>query len=453
MAMKYAWSAANWSGTTWVTSPGGPTTSSAPTIGDTFDLGTRNTTYDQTAATFDCLIGTSGGQFVVSMASAARAISCDVRASGATLCIVALSASNRFTVNGSIYGGNAVSAFGMSCTGAGNGLMTVNGNITGGTASSAHGLADPGSSNNIIIVNGNVTGGSAAGARGINSLSNQWNVTLNGNATGGSASLAIAVTGSPVVVNNGIVTSGSGAVAISGGNISSAPNLSTITLNDCDVVQIIPGTFMPFVANTLTINRGGTSVGFQMGTGTTYLYTSSLLEAQQIRYRLALDGTTSAPNNTTGRMLLGASQSYDNTGQTSSLPAYTGSNTVTLASTQNFYNSGTSTSVLLGSTQNFYNAATSVGYFVSGTTAGTIVNTGGILLVKLTSDGLDSIPTTAPAGVATTFREMVVQTWRRWFKKTSLSQTELKTYADDGITAKTTQAISDDGATQVQEAA
>lgn len=61
----------------------------------------------------------------------------------------------------------------------------------------------------------------------------------------------------------------------------------------------------------------------------------------------------------------------------------------------------------------------------------------------LSSTGLDSIATTAPTGVASNFREMVVQTWRRFFKKAvhDTAAETLKTYADDGTTVITTQAL------------
>jgi ActR/RegA family two-component response regulator len=71
---------------------------------------------------------------------------------------------------------------------------------------------------------------------------------------------------------------------------------------------------------------------------------------------------------------------------------------------------------------------------------------------KLASDGLDSISITAPAGVATNFREMLVQLWRRFFKKATKTSTQIKTYADNGSTVVTTQTISDDGTTQTQGA-
>jgi len=74
--------------------------------------------------------------------------------------------------------------------------------------------------------------------------------------------------------------------------------------------------------------------------------------------------------------------------------------------------------------------------------------------VKLAADGLDSIFTAAPAGVAANFREMIVQLWRRFFGKSTLTASAgagsgtLKTFADDGVTTLTTQALSEDAGTQ-----
>ena len=71
---------------------------------------------------------------------------------------------------------------------------------------------------------------------------------------------------------------------------------------------------------------------------------------------------------------------------------------------------------------------------------------------KLASDGLDSVATTAPTGVASNFREMIVAVWRRFFKKATKTDTEIKTYADapNDTDVLTTQAISDDGTTETQ---
>ncbi len=83
-------------------------------------------------------------------------------------------------------------------------------------------------------------------------------------------------------------------------------------------------------------------------------------------------------------------------------------------------------------------------------TAGVVVASASKTGYALASTGLDSISTTAPSGVASNFREMVVQVWRRFFKKTTKTATELKTYADNGSTIVTTQVVSDDGTTQTQ---
>jgi hypothetical protein len=72
----------------------------------------------------------------------------------------------------------------------------------------------------------------------------------------------------------------------------------------------------------------------------------------------------------------------------------------------------------------------------------------GLTAVALAATGLDSISTTAPAGVASNFREMLVQVWRRHFKRSTLTSTELKTYADDDVSVLTTQVVSDDGTVQ-----
>ncbi|MCE5279072.1 MAG: hypothetical protein ABFD92_00085 [Planctomycetaceae bacterium] len=73
--------------------------------------------------------------------------------------------------------------------------------------------------------------------------------------------------------------------------------------------------------------------------------------------------------------------------------------------------------------------------------------------VILDINGLDAISGAAPAGVATNFREMVVQLWRRFFKKSTCTSTQLKTYADNGVDILTTQTVSDDSTTQTQGSA
>jgi len=72
---------------------------------------------------------------------------------------------------------------------------------------------------------------------------------------------------------------------------------------------------------------------------------------------------------------------------------------------------------------------------------------------KLASDGLDSVSIASPSGVATNFREMMVQLWRRFFKKADRSSDTIQTYADNGTTVLTEQAISDVEGVETQGAA
>jgi len=74
---------------------------------------------------------------------------------------------------------------------------------------------------------------------------------------------------------------------------------------------------------------------------------------------------------------------------------------------------------------------------------------------KLAADGLDAISVVPPTGVATNFREMLVQLWRRWFRKTDrdLNENLIRTYADDGTTVLTAQPISDTGGVETLNAA
>lgn len=70
--------------------------------------------------------------------------------------------------------------------------------------------------------------------------------------------------------------------------------------------------------------------------------------------------------------------------------------------------------------------------------------------VVLAATGLDNISVSDPGGVASTFAQMVVQLWRRFFKRVTLTSTTLITYADDNSTTRTSQTVSDNGTTQVQ---
>lgn len=103
------------------------------------------------------------------------------------------------------------------------------------------------------------------------------------------------------------------------------------------------------------------------------------------------------------------------------------------------------------------NVGGSIGGSVNGNVDGNVTGTVGSVVTKtgysLAATGLDAIAVTDPAGVADTFPKMIVQLWRRFFKKSTLTATQLKTYADDGTTVRTTQTVSDDGTTETQGAA
>ncbi len=72
----------------------------------------------------------------------------------------------------------------------------------------------------------------------------------------------------------------------------------------------------------------------------------------------------------------------------------------------------------------------------------------------LSPSGLDLISTTPPAqGVTVNFRQMVVMTYRRWFRKHVATGTTLTGYADDGTTVLTTQSIPAVASSQAQGSA
>ena len=70
--------------------------------------------------------------------------------------------------------------------------------------------------------------------------------------------------------------------------------------------------------------------------------------------------------------------------------------------------------------------------------------------VLLASDGLDNISTTEPSGLASNFRDMLIQVFRRLFGKSTLTNSELKCYKENETDVATTQSVGDDGTTQTQ---
>lgn len=68
----------------------------------------------------------------------------------------------------------------------------------------------------------------------------------------------------------------------------------------------------------------------------------------------------------------------------------------------------------------------------------------------LSAAGLDAISVADFAGAANTLPKLIVRLWRRFFGPASKTSTQLRTFADDGTTVRTTQAVSDDGTTETQ---
>lgn len=103
------------------------------------------------------------------------------------------------------------------------------------------------------------------------------------------------------------------------------------------------------------------------------------------------------------------------------------------------------------STVGLTNTTISTSQVAASVTAGVTVSTNNDKTgYSLAASGLDAISVSDPGGVSsmTTLPKMLVALWRRAFKKSTLTASQLKTYADDDATVNTTQATSDDGTTQ-----
>jgi len=87
---------------------------------------------------------------------------------------------------------------------------------------------------------------------------------------------------------------------------------------------------------------------------------------------------------------------------------------------------------------------------VSDITGGNIAVTSDTQNAILAAAGLDSISTTEPAGLASNYREKMIQVYRRFFGKTTMTSDTLLTYKEDESTPATTQTVTDDGTTQSQ---
>lgn len=73
------------------------------------------------------------------------------------------------------------------------------------------------------------------------------------------------------------------------------------------------------------------------------------------------------------------------------------------------------------------------------------------IVSSLSSDGLDNISITEPTGVASTFREIIIQVWMRFFNKVTKNSTTITTYNSLGE-INTTQSISEGSTDTVNKA-
>lgn len=255
-----------------------------------------------------------------------------------------------------------------------------------------------------------VTGGTAGTSDGVKAVAGTGGVDIRGNITGSlSGSVGSVATG-------GIVAASFASGAI-------------------DATALAQGAADKVWATTTRILTAGTNIALAKGTGITGLNDIAATDVWAATTRTLSAGTNIALAKGTG---------------------VTGFNDITAASVWGVARSGNQTS---GSFGEYVDAAISTrstyaGGAVASVTAAVTVGTNNDKTgYALSSSGLDLIATTAPSGVALTFPAMLVQVWRRFFKKSTLTSTQLQTYADDGSTVVTTQTVSDDGTTQTQGAA
>lgn len=112
--------------------------------------------------------------------------------------------------------------------------------------------------------------------------------------------------------------------------------------------------------------------------------------------------------------------------------------------------------ITLGGATNMKDIGIEAQLDLTGTTVGTLaaIANGAITTASIADGAITDAKITVPtvSGVATGVLGMIVQTWRRFFKKATKTSTELKTYADNGSTVLTTQTVTE-GATEEQGAA
>jgi hypothetical protein len=165
-------------------------------------------------------------------------------------------------------------------------------------------------------------------------------------------------------------------------------------------------------------------------------------EQAQLRYRLGIDGTATAP--TTSATHLGTTDANVVSVATDAI----GAAALAAAAVTKIQ-----TGLATAATQTAIGANVASILGQTGTTGVKVADKDGY---RLAPTGLDAISVADPGGVAgmNTLPKLIVALWRRQFKKTSLDASSgLQTFGDDGLTVNTAQTLTDDGTTQTIEAA
>ena len=256
MALRYAANTGNWSAlATW---DGG---SSLPGSGDDVYANGKTVTIDQdvTVLSVNTTAGgaaVAGGGFTL---GAGRTLNANVQA-GTTTC-VSMTVAGTSSINGTVTGGSAGSAYGVN-NNHGSATITVTGGVNGGTSTTGYGVQNTaGGTVNIVgncaaftasgaynagagtmNITGNCVGGGTTNAHGaVNNSSGTINIT--GDCTGGSAS-----------PSHGASNNSSGSINIYGTAIGSPTNAASYGLSNAGTgncsVQIAKGSDFPNSGST-----------------------------------------------------------------------------------------------------------------------------------------------------------------------------------------------------------
>ena len=454
--------------------------------------------------------GASGGGFTV---NAARTITCTGSGivAGSTVCLTLAAGNYNTTITANVTGGSGDRAYGIN--NASTGSVTVTGNVTGGSGDRAYGINN--ASTGSVTVTGNVTGSNGGDhPHGINNAST-GSVIVTGNVTGGSGYYAFGIynasTGSVTVTGN--VTGGGGYYALGINNASTGSVTVTgtahygkgfpaiyssyagtlIVTGDC-YADPAPAVYWTGSGSYCEVrgNRYGSYTGAGQGNVAVVCYREAIPQSENVTIRGAKAGSEPGtfsgnpawlygalvspqghpsaanvrhgvqygPNNeltgtcyVPGAASVAAGVLVDNTEGTAVLTPEAVRAAVGLAS------ANLDTQLDNIPTVSEFNARTEA---IKADTAAILADTGtdGVVVAEgsktgysLSATGLDLIPATDPGGVADTFPKMMVQLWRRFFKKATKTSLQIKTFADDDTTVRTTQTVSDDGTTETQGAA